>query len=135
MDTIIKKQQQFHQILEEERIYPVFQPIVSLKNGEILGYEALTRLDIENCLINIEEFFLLAEEYECLWIVEEMCRRKTLLAVKENGTDKKIFLNVDPNVIKDSLFRKGVTISYLEEFNLYPDNIIWKMIIITGLQQ
>lgn len=127
MDTSTQQQTQFYHILEEERIYPVFQPIVSLKNGEILGYEALTRLDIENCLINIEEFFLLAEEYECLWKVEEMCRRKALLAVKENGTDKKIFLNVDPNVIKDSLFRKGVTISYLKEFNLYPDNIIFEI--------
>lgn len=67
MNAITQKEKQFYQILEEERIYPVFQPIVSLKNGEVFGYEALTRLDIENCLINIEEFFLLAEKLECLW--------------------------------------------------------------------
>ena len=127
MNIHSKKKEQFYQILKEERIYPVFQPIVSLKNGEVFGYEALTRLDIENCLTNIEEFFLLAEKLECLWKVEELCRRKALLAVKKNGTEKKIFLNVDPNIIKDPLFRKGVTISYLKEFNLYPDNIIFEI--------
>ena len=32
-------------ILEEKNIQTVFQPVVSLKDGEILGYEALSRMD------------------------------------------------------------------------------------------
>lgn len=34
---------EFNKILEKERIHTYYQPIVSLKDGDILGYEALSR--------------------------------------------------------------------------------------------
>ena len=34
----------FMDILENQRIKPVFQPIISLNSGEIIGYEALSRI-------------------------------------------------------------------------------------------
>ena len=106
MHTITKKEEQFYQILKEERIYPVFQPIVSLKNGEVWGYEALTRFNIHNCLLNTEEFFFLAEELNCLWKVEEMCRRKALLAVKKSGTE--IIVLDKNNMVEGILTREHI---------------------------
>lgn len=44
---MLKKQME--QIIEKKKVYPVYQPIVSLKSGEILGYEALSRISLENC--------------------------------------------------------------------------------------
>ena len=35
------------EIIKEERISPVYQPIVSLSTGEIFGYEALSRFDLQ----------------------------------------------------------------------------------------
>ncbi len=34
----------FMDILENQRIRPVFQPIISLNSGEVIGYEALSRI-------------------------------------------------------------------------------------------
>jgi EAL domain-containing protein (putative c-di-GMP-specific phosphodiesterase class I) len=34
-----------HEIIEEHRFHPVFQPIVDLRTGSVFGYEALTRFD------------------------------------------------------------------------------------------
>ncbi len=34
-----------HRIIEEGRYHPVFQPIVELRTGAVVGYEALTRFD------------------------------------------------------------------------------------------
>ena len=65
-------------ILNEELISPVFQPIVNLENGDIAGYEALSRITLENCPINIEELFNLASANQKLWELEKLCRGKAL---------------------------------------------------------
>ena len=41
----MKKKEELLSIIEEGRIHSVFQPIVSLRDGQILGYEALSRID------------------------------------------------------------------------------------------
>ena len=43
-NAVKRLKEEFNDILEKQRITPVFQPIVSLKNGEIIGYEALSRI-------------------------------------------------------------------------------------------
>lgn len=123
----IEKIAQFYKIIQEEKIYPVYQPVVSLKNGEIIGYEALTRISLEQTDIETEEFFHIAEDEGCLWKVEEMCRFRSLKESKNKEQGKKLFLNVDPNVIKDPMFRKGITRAYLKEFGLYPEDIVFEI--------
>ena len=78
-------EEQFWEIVENELIYPVYQPIVSLRDGEVMGYEALSRISMENCLINTEEFFHIAQKMDSQWRVEALCRRKT----QQNAHDKK----------------------------------------------
>lgn len=69
-----KKKQALLTILETKAIYPVFQPIVNLENGNVVAYESLSR--IKNIDINIEELFCLAEAYGCVWKLEKLCRDK-----------------------------------------------------------
>ncbi|WP_443595026.1 GGDEF domain-containing protein [Agathobacter sp.] len=118
---------QFREIVENELIYPVYQPIVSLKNGEVLGYEALTRLDMKDCLLNPEEFFHMAQKMDCLWKVEEMCRRRSLQNAGGKKKGVKLFLNVDPHVMKDPMFRNGVTCQFLNQFKLCPEDIVFEI--------
>ena len=113
--------------MDGELLYPVYQPIVSLKDGEIMGYEALSRLDLEGCLINPEEFFHLAEEEDCLWRVEELCRKKSLENAVNKRTGIKLFLNVDPDVMKDPQFREGVTCRFLRKYRLSPEDIVFEI--------
>ena len=51
--SIIKKQ--LNKIIEGKKVYPVYQPIISLKTGKIMGYEALSRICLEPCDFNVEE--------------------------------------------------------------------------------
>ncbi len=121
----IKKQ--LEQIITEKKIYPVYQPVVSLKTGEILGYEALSRISLNPCTFNVEEMFTYAKEYNCLWNLEYICRKKALKGVKNKIADKKLFLNVDPNIIKDLRFQTGMTLNYLNRYNISPDNIVFEV--------
>ena len=49
---------------KEKKIKSVFQPIVSLKTGEIVSFEALSRITLESCTLNIEELFKIANTIE-----------------------------------------------------------------------
>ena len=121
------KRKQFEIILQQELVKPVYQPIISLEDGEVLGYEALSRITLEDSLLNPEEFFHMAERSDKLWKTEEMCRRKSLQGAvgKKNGV--KLFLNVDPNVMKDPQFREGVTCHYLRKYGILPGDIVFEI--------
>lgn len=66
----------FYEILEKKQIKAVYQPIVSLRSGKILGYEALSRIQHEKCPFNIEQLFIIADKLGHLWEIEELCRKK-----------------------------------------------------------
>lgn len=118
---------QLQEIIDEKEIYPVYQPIVSLKNGKILGYEALSRISRKECTFNIEEMFDYAKEMQCLWKLEYICRKKALKEIKDVIGRKKLFLNVDPNILYDERFQAGMTLSYLKRYNIAPENIIFEI--------
>ncbi len=122
-----KVKAQFKEILSKKKLYPVYQPIVSLKDGSICGYEALTRIDLEEPLINIEELFILANELKCAWKLESICRKMALKQAAGKVKEEKIFLNVSPCVMQDSHFKAGTTAKYLEKYQLNPENIVFEI--------
>ena len=120
----------FNDILEKQRIKPVFQPIVSLTDGTIIGYEALSRIIEPQKIKDSEELFSLAGIYVKIWELEQLCRSKILekyrLFASEND-NKKLFLNVNPLVIHDKQFYMGFTSQYLKQYNLNSDGIIFEI--------
>lgn len=122
-----KVREQLCKIIDEKRIIPVYQPIVSLKDGKILGYEALSRIDMEDCLFNTEEMFEYAEVFHCSWNLEYLCRKKAIKGVKNEICDKKLFINVDPYVLNDERFKRGMTKEYLERYDISTQNIVFEI--------
>lgn len=56
----MKSENSLLEIIRGGYIKPVYQPIASLRDGSILGYEALSRISLPGCEIEIEELFDLA---------------------------------------------------------------------------
>lgn len=117
-------------IIENNQIKSVFQPIISLKDGQILGHEALSRITCKSAISNTEELFYMAGECNRLWDLELLCRVKSLEAAYLQMSppyDKKLFINVNPKVMHDIKFRDGFTIEYLKKYNIVPENIIFEI--------
>lgn len=119
--------EQLNKIIEEKKVYPVYQPIVSLKTGEIMGYEALSRICLEPCNFNVEEMFSYAEQFYCLWNLEYICRKKALKEIKGDLGNRKLFLNVSPNIFHDNRFKEGMTKEYLDRYQISPDQIVFEV--------
>ena len=119
----------FFDILTKQRIKPVFQPIVSLKSGEIIGYEALSRItDIKDIKCS-DELFCLAGIYGKIWELEQLCRTKILEKYSEfeDKNYDKLFLNVSPMVIHDKEFRSGLTNDYLNQYGMNINSIVFEV--------
>lgn len=120
----------FNDILENHRIKPVFQPIVSLITGEMIGYEGLSRIIEPKAISNSEDLFHLAGIYGKIWELEQLCRGKILEkyhGFQGDNNNVKLFLNVNPMVIHDKGFRSGFTREYLMQYNLQLENIVFEV--------
>ena len=118
------------QIIKEQRVGIVFQPIISLKNGDVLGYEALSRTPSEYDFENIEDVFSLAKEHDRLWELEQLARMKTLQSARSflvPPFNKKLFMNVSSHVMKYEKFHTEMTEFFLREFRISPRNIIFEV--------
>lgn len=116
--------QELKDIIKNKKIRTMFQPIISLKNGEILGYEALSRGPEGSLLVNPQTLFAIAKENDLLFELEKICRENALYEAQKLDKKYKIFLNVDPFVIYDEDFRGGVTKDYLKKLSINQSNIV-----------
>lgn len=120
-------EQQLREIIEKEDIVSVFQPIVSLRDGSVLGYEALSRGPAGTIMEAPDVLFMVAEEIREIWELERLCRAKALSAMQRAQMETMLFLNVNPSVIEDAKFQKGFTREYLRQFGMDPDHVIFEI--------
>ncbi len=121
---------QVKNIIEQRAIRTVFQPIISLKDGEVLGHEALSRITCESGIKDIDSLFALASQHHCLWELEQLCRTRAFEAAFKfmiPPYSKKLFINVNPNVLHDESFQKGLTREYLNQYQISPGNVIFEI--------
>lgn len=111
-------------IINNNLLKTVFQPIVSLQTGDVIGYEALTRGPSDSKYGNPEMLFDVAKTHDLLWELEILCRANAIKAFSSFQSDKLLFLNVDPAVIRDEHFIKGFTKDLLIEHNISPMSLI-----------
>lgn len=114
-------------IIDNNSIKTVFQPIVSLKNAEVIGYEALSRGPSDTVYRNPEIMFAEAKKEGLLWELELKCRVNAIKRFKLFNADKSLFLNVDPNIIKDEHFIKGFTKEFLNDNTLDPSLLVFEI--------
>jgi EAL domain-containing protein (putative c-di-GMP-specific phosphodiesterase class I) len=127
-DPKVRERHAFYSILGDKKIHTLFQPIVSLHNGHIHGYEALSRGPVGTSFYSPIHLFSFAEKEGYLYLLEKLARE---LAI-QNATpllsqDEKIFINISAQVIHDPNFTPGHTMSLLNEYHLLPEQIVFEI--------
>lgn len=118
---------ELERILENGNISTVYQPIVSLINGEVIGFEALSRGPEGSPLRSPDKLFASAVLHNRAWEMEQLCRVKAIERAEELKKDKFLFINVDPNIFRDEKFKKGFTKEFLAKHDMSPESIIFEI--------
>lgn len=119
-----------YNIIENKYIRTVFQPIISLRDGSVLGHEALSRITIECEIKDPDMLFKAAGVYNRVWELEQLCRTKALETAylfMIPPYSKKLFVNVNPDVMHDEQLKKGFTKAFLEKYEIEPRNVIFEI--------
>lgn len=121
------KRMEFLAILDKAELTAHYQPIVRLEDGEIYGYEALTRGPQGSYFASPLRLFDFAENEDSLYSLERISRERAIQSFSAVNPAQKLFINMNANVINDPQFTPGKTLQLLEQMNLTPQNVVFEI--------
>jgi EAL domain-containing protein (putative c-di-GMP-specific phosphodiesterase class I) len=116
--------QELQRIISGRLLTPLFQPLVSLSDGSILGYEALIRGPSDSALHSPLLLFKTAQTFDLLEPLELLCRQLSIQAFADSGAAGQLFINVNPMLLLTSDHPSGLTKSYIQRAGLAPERIV-----------
>lgn len=112
------------EILLQDQLSTVFQPIVDLREDTVHGYEALARGPAGTPYQDPLALFERAASSDLVFEVDRSCRQHALLAAKDLPRGAKLFVNVFPSSMYDPEFRGDALARLLERLRLSPERIV-----------
>lgn len=116
--------QRLNEILVHRQLSALFQPILQMQSGAIIGYEGLIRGPSDSPLHSPLNLFKVARANNLSEEVERLCRRVVLERFAELALPGKLFLNVSPECLLQRDVRHGETLGAIQELGLNPDRVI-----------
>jgi EAL domain-containing protein (putative c-di-GMP-specific phosphodiesterase class I) len=102
----------------------LFEPIVSLRSSEVIGYEALARGPVDTDLRTPQTLFQQAKECGLVYELDCLCRRTALEHASCLPRGKKLFLNCLPTSIGEPDLRDEGLVKLLENYQLQPSSLV-----------
>ena len=121
MTTEKKRIIQLRKIIREKKIHTLFQPIISLKNQKLLGYEALSRGPEGMVLEDPSLLFEAANANNLTLKLENLCHRKAIEGAQRFPKGLKLFLNIEAPVLDNRPYQRR---DYLRKSTLKPKDIV-----------
>ncbi|WP_096188958.1 EAL domain-containing protein [Evansella halocellulosilytica] len=88
-------------MMNKSTVFPVFQPVFNLEQFEVIGYEVLGNIQIDDKNLSLGSFFMdssVPAEYK--WEIEELIQEKTIkMFLESNDEWPSLFFNIDPNAL------------------------------------
>ncbi|WP_081617288.1 bifunctional diguanylate cyclase/phosphodiesterase [Thioalkalivibrio sulfidiphilus] len=111
-------------ILREGLLTAVFQPITSLRQSRILGYEGLIRGPSDSPLHVPERLLGEAAAAGRLFELDVLCRRVIIRRFGELGLEGLLFLNVSPAALVDPQAVQGSTLAMARDAGIAPQQVV-----------
>lgn len=112
------------EILATSALTPIFQPIVSLKDHQIFGYEALIRGPSNSLLHSPVNLFDAASRHGRLAELDLLCRELAIARFGELALNSKLFINTIPAALLQPEYPHGLTLQFLNKAGIAAENVV-----------
>jgi diguanylate cyclase (GGDEF)-like protein len=112
------------EIIERRQLNAIFQPIIQMQKGEMIGYEGLIRGPSDSPLHAPLNLFKAARLANLSVEVEHLCRHIVLERFAELKLPGKLFLNVSPECLLQPSVKYGETLGFIRNMGINPDRVI-----------
>jgi EAL domain-containing protein (putative c-di-GMP-specific phosphodiesterase class I) len=113
-------------IILEEKIVTFFQPIVSIKKKNIIGYESLSRgLDKEGKIVSPREMFNLARQTGLNLNLDRLCRKKAVETFSSHSyfDENLLFVNFDTAILDNGVLGSGWIEKLVKRLGVDPSSV------------
>ncbi|MBI4743405.1 MAG: EAL domain-containing protein [Actinobacteria bacterium] len=111
-------------IIKNEDIHIVFQPVVDLLTHKVFAYEALSRGPAYTEFENPSKMFKVAYEAGLVLDLERLCRKKIFQSINDLKDDYLLFVNIEPESVADSRWRQITSSGLLVDIGISPERIV-----------
>ncbi len=122
-----RRRQDFMSVLLGGRISSVYEPIVSVEDRTVYGYESLARGPQGTAFHSPIALFTAAEDEGLIFELDCLCRQSGLTGAEELPEGANLFLNVRPTTIHDPKFRPDAVTRTLERTRLRPQDVVFEI--------
>jgi len=124
MQAVFQARCRLQDVLLGRQITTVFQPIVDLQRGGLLGFEALSRGPAGTQAQSPISLFEAAAATDLVFELDRHCRRRALRTARDLPLPHRLFINVVPASMYDPDFQGASLIRLLEGLGLSPERIV-----------
>ena len=122
LDDTAPRDDELEQVLNDNRIQSVFQPIINLADGSVFGYEALSRGPMGARLESADALFSAAAAVGATQRLERACRLCSIAAAADIPSGCFLFLNVSPRALEEQ--DAGLSREAFEQSRLAPERVV-----------
>jgi diguanylate cyclase (GGDEF)-like protein len=122
--TTIEQLSALTQILAQRSLNTLFQPIISLSERRIFGYEALTRGPSNSPLHSPIPLFTVARQSARLSELEVLSRQSACRRFSQLQLPGLLFLNIAPETLLEPEHQPGRTLQLLETYGIAPSQVV-----------
>ncbi|MGB9128664.1 MAG: GGDEF domain-containing protein [Thiobacillus sp.] len=111
-------------ILARTRLMTLLQPVLDLENGQIMGYEALSRGPSDSPLHAPQALLRVAEQLGLLTALDWACVRMALATFARLNLPGRLFVNLSPDSLLDSSFTPEAMLAALKEVGVSSSQVV-----------
>jgi EAL domain-containing protein (putative c-di-GMP-specific phosphodiesterase class I)/CBS domain-containing protein len=114
-------------ILHERSLVPVFQPIIAMHHGEIIGYEGLVRGPAGSLLPMPQDLFETAIRHDLLLALETLCLFQVMTGFLELSLNARLFANISPYALLNGVLDNPLLAELLAETSPLAGRIVFEL--------
>jgi diguanylate cyclase (GGDEF)-like protein len=112
--------------LDQQRIVPYFQPICVAASGEIVIHELLMRIQLDDRIVNANDFIVEAESMGIAHKMDYQLIEKAFDQVKKQGYEGMLFINLSPKALIIGEFAAHVS-KMAAQYQIVPSRIVFEI--------